>query len=137
MMRLEPPELGHVEIRIDRPTDAPARVDITVERTETLTLLLRDQPQLQRALDQAGVPPEGRSVTFHVAAPETAAPRSEPAVPQPMSYAAGGLTGDGSNGTSRQGNGPGNFAGASDGAETDVLPMDAPVWVRAGLDITA
>jgi flagellar hook-length control protein FliK len=72
-LRLDPPELGHVQIRIDRPADAPARVDITVERTETLTLLLRDQPQLQRALDQAGVPPDGRSVTFHVAATEAGA----------------------------------------------------------------
>ncbi len=60
-VRLDPPELGHVQIRIDRPTEAPARVEITVERAETLTLLLRDQPQLQRALDAAGVPAEGRS----------------------------------------------------------------------------
>jgi flagellar hook-length control protein FliK len=50
-MRLQPPELGQVQIRIERPADAPARVEITVERSETLTLLLRDQPQLQRALD--------------------------------------------------------------------------------------
>ena len=75
-MRLDPPELGRVQVRIDRPTDAPARVEITVEKAETLTLLLRDQTQLQRALDQAGVPAEGRSVTFHVASPEPA-PRSE------------------------------------------------------------
>ena len=79
-MRLDPPELGQVQMRIDRPPDAPARVEITVEKAETLTLLLRDQPQLQHALDQAGVPPEGRSVTFHVASPEPA-PRSERATP--------------------------------------------------------
>ena len=71
-VRLDPPELGQVQVRIDRPPDAPARVEITVEKPETLTLLLRDQPQLQHALDQAGVPPEGRSVTFHIASPEPA-----------------------------------------------------------------
>ena len=57
-LRLDPAELGHVQIRIDRPQDAPARVEITAERPETLALLQRDQPQLQRALDQAGVPLE-------------------------------------------------------------------------------
>ncbi len=72
-LRLEPAELGQVQIRIDRPQDAPAQVEITVQRPETLTLLLRDQPQLQRALDQAGVPADGRSLTMHVAAPQSAA----------------------------------------------------------------
>ena len=72
-LRLEPPDLGHVEIRIDRTADAPAHVNITVERPETLILMLRDQPQLQRALDQAGVPPDGRSVTFHIATAEPGA----------------------------------------------------------------
>jgi flagellar hook-length control protein FliK len=78
-VRLDPPELGHVQVRIERPQEAPARVEITVEKSETLTLLLRDQPQLQRALDQAGVPAEGRSVTFHVASPDPM-PRIEPAL---------------------------------------------------------
>ena len=36
-LRLEPAELGQVQIRIDRPTDAPAQVDISVQRPETLT----------------------------------------------------------------------------------------------------
>ena len=72
-LRLEPAELGQVQIRIDRPQDAPAQVDISVQRPETLTLLLRDQPQLQRALDQAGVPADGRSLTLHMAPPDSAA----------------------------------------------------------------
>ena len=96
-MRLDPPELGHVQVRIDRPPDAPARVEITVEKVETLTLLLRDQPQLQHALDQAGVPAEGRSVTFHIASPEPA-PRSEPAAVPAPGVATGGPSGDGSHG---------------------------------------
>ncbi len=83
-MKLEPPDLGQVQIRIDRPTtDTPAHVAITVEKAETLTLLLRDQPQLQRALDQAGVPAEGRSVTFHVATPAPAARTDTATAPQP------------------------------------------------------
>jgi hypothetical protein len=136
-MRLDPPELGHVQLRIDRPLDAPARVEITVEKAETLTLLLRDQPQLQRALDQAGVPPEGRSVTFHVASPDPA-PRSDPGTIPAPGVATGGPSGDGSHGAHRQ-------AGHQRQEQAGTLDTDDPLfssntwpgWVRGGLDITA
>src|SRR6185503_14296221 len=103
-VRLDPPELGHVEVRIERPPEAPARVEITVEKAETLTLLLRDQPQLQHALDQAGVPPEGRSVTIHIAAAEPGSRSDGPAAPLPGA-ASTGPAGDGSHGAARQGSG--------------------------------
>jgi hypothetical protein len=136
-LRLDPPELGHVQIRIDRPADAPARVDITVERTETLTLLLRDQPQLQRALDQAGVPPDGRSVTFHVAATEAGA-RYDGGPGSGGTGTGSSATGDASYGASHQGGRParGGFADTDD-TNTDFTLAAAPGWVRAGLDITA
>lgn len=136
-MRLDPPELGQVQIRIERPLDAPARVEITVERAETLTLLLRDQPQLQRALDQAGVPPDGRSVTFHVATPESGARSDGPPAPNPGANIAG-QPGSGSGGTPRQHGNPqqrtGNAMGDSD---TELSAVALPTWLRAGLDITA
>jgi hypothetical protein len=134
---LNPPELGHVQVRIERPSEAPARVAITVEKAETLTLLLRDQPQLQRALDQAGVPAEGRSVTFHVA-PADPAPHSEPGPAATQGVAAGGQSGDGSHGATRNGGQPAHRqAGGSADAETEFVPATAPRWIRAGLDITA
>ena len=40
---------------------------LAVERPETLLLLLHDRPQLDRALDAAGIPPEGRTVQFSLA----------------------------------------------------------------------
>jgi hypothetical protein len=136
-VRLDPPELGHVQVRIDRPPEAPARVEITVEKAETLTLLLRDQPQLQRALDQAGVPAEGRSVTFHVASLEPT-PRSEPATAPAPSVAAGGPSDDGWHGAPRNGGQPGRqHAGASEGADAGLTPIALPGWVRGGLNITA
>jgi flagellar hook-length control protein FliK len=136
-VRLEPPELGHVQVRIDRLPEAPARVEITVEKAETLTLLLRDQPQLQRALDQAGVPAEGRSITFHVASLEPT-PRSEPATAPAPSVAAGGPSDDGSHGAPRNGGQPGRqHAGASEGPDPRFTPIVLPGWVRGGLDITA
>jgi hypothetical protein len=137
-LRLEPPDLGHVEIRIDRPISAPAHVDITVERPETLTLLLRDQPQLQRALDQAGVPADGRSVTFHVATVEPAA-RSDGAGFGPGGGPGGsGGGGDGSSGAPRHGGTPSHrvFTGQDD-TETEFQRVALPGWVSAGLDITA
>jgi flagellar hook-length control protein FliK len=135
-LRLDPPDLGHVQIRIDRPPEAPARVDITVEKAETLTLLLRDQPQLQRALDQAGVPPDGRSVTFHVASTEPTARHEAVSAPSAGTGSAG--TGDASYGASQQGGGPPRreFAGADD-PDTEFSQAAPPGWVRAGLDITA
>ena len=133
-VRLEPAELGHVEIRVDRAAGAPVRVEITVQRPETLTLLLRDQPQLQRTLDQAGLPPDGRSLTFHVAAPE-------PAGSAQGSGAAGSIGGGAGGGAN-----PG-FTGQQTGqSRWGVAPDDEPSdggqppltrWLRAGLDITA
>jgi hypothetical protein len=100
-------------------------------------MLLRDQPQLQRALDQAGVPAEGRNVTFHVAAPEPPLRTDTGTAPVPNTNA-GGLTGDGSHGAARQhtrsGRRPHDTAD-DDGAQ--FTPITASRWMRAGLDITA
>ncbi len=136
-VRLDPPELGHVQVRIDRLPEAPARVEITVEKAETLTLLLRDQPQLQRALDQAGVPAEGRAITFHIASPESAA-RSEPATSPAPGVAADGSIGDGAHGAPRNGGRQGQPpAVASDDANPGFTPIALAGWARGGLDITA
>ena len=136
-VRLDPPELGHVEVRIDRLSDAGARVEITVEKAETLTLLLRDQQQLQHALDQAGVPADGRSVTLNIDSHEPTS-RKDWATPTAQGAAAGGLSGDSSHGASRQGGQPGRqHAGMNAGDETEVTPIATPDWARAGLNITA
>ena len=135
-LRLQPPELGQVHIAIERPQDAPPRVDITVERSETLTLLLRDQPQLQRALDQAGVPSEGRSVAFHLATPEPSARPETPLFATPggaPSYA-----GDDRRGPPREPVPSQPQPQPQDEAALDQAdPLPPPVWLRAGLDITA
>jgi len=65
-IRLDPPELGTVQIHLEHPADAPTQVQINVQRPETLTLLMHDQPHLQHALDQAGVPAEGRTLNFQL-----------------------------------------------------------------------
>lgn len=136
-LRLDPPELGHVQVRIDRPAEAPARVEITVEKPETLALLLRDQPQLQRALDQAGVPAEGRSVTFHVASSDPP-PRAETITAPATGVATGGPSGDRSHGAPWNGGRPEQQqTGTSEPTDAEFAPVARPSWVRDGLDITA
>ena len=138
-MKLEPPDLGQVQVRIDRPTtDAPARVAITVEKAETLTLLLRDQPQLQRALDQAGVPSEGRSITFHVGT-LTPATRTDTATAPLPSGPLASMNSDLSHGTPRQSGRPTqpDTVSTDDTEEVDAISAPEPMWLRAGLDITA
>jgi hypothetical protein len=93
---------------------------------------------LQRALDQAGVPPEGRSVTFHVVATEPA-PHHETVSAAGAGTGSAG-TGDASYGASRQGGSPTRRQFAEPGDMTMDMEFDQPApanWVRAGLDITA
>jgi len=94
VVRLEPAELGLVQVGIVRQPDGPARVELMAERPETLQLLMRDQPALHRALDLAGVPAEGRTLHFQLGAPDAARdPAAAPApAPQPGA-AAGGMGG--------------------------------------------
>lgn len=134
-LRLDPPDLGHVEVRVTRLPGEPVRVEVTVQRPETLGLLLRDQPQLQRALDQAGLPADGRSLTFHVAAPPPPASPSASAPTGPSGFAPSGDD-YGSPGNHHQG-GAGRGGMPAEDASADAGPAPSPVWLRAGLDITA
>jgi hypothetical protein len=67
-VRLDPAELGRVEVRIERAEGGPALVQVIAEKPETLLLLQRDQAGLARALDQAGIgQSQGRSLSFSLA----------------------------------------------------------------------
>jgi flagellar hook-length control protein FliK len=54
-IRLDPPELGRLEIRLDFARDGQVTTHIVVERSETLDLLQRDARSLERALQNAGL----------------------------------------------------------------------------------
>jgi flagellar hook-length control protein FliK len=100
IVRLDPAELGRVQVGILRQPDGPSRIELVAERPETLQLLMRDQPALHRALDLAGVPAEGRTLHFQVGSPDPA--RDPSPTPATQSGLAGGnlyqppltLTGD-------------------------------------------
>jgi flagellar hook-length control protein FliK len=54
-IRLDPADLGRIDVRIDVDRSGQVTSHLTVEKPETLSMLRQDAPQLQRALDDAGL----------------------------------------------------------------------------------
>jgi len=77
-VQLAPEELGKVQISLARNADGGTAISVTAERSETLALLVDDQSSLQRALDQAGVPVAGRSLSFSLAEQDLGAGAGQP-----------------------------------------------------------
>jgi flagellar hook-length control protein FliK len=63
-IRLDPPELGHIDVRLDVDRDGNVSSRLVVERPETLDLLRRDAPNLERAFHQAGLKTSDNSLQF-------------------------------------------------------------------------
>ncbi len=63
-LTLEPEELGRIEVAVERTGEARLAITVVADRPETLHLLQRDSALLDRALAQAGVGAEGRSLAF-------------------------------------------------------------------------
>jgi flagellar hook-length control protein FliK len=53
-IRLDPADLGRIDVRIDVDRNGQVTSHLTVEKPATLSMLRQDAPQLQRALDDAG-----------------------------------------------------------------------------------
>jgi hypothetical protein len=131
IVRLDPAELGQVEIRIDRRASGPPEVRIAVERRETLSLLQHDHLLLQQALDRAGIPFEGRQIEFRLV------PRIDAGTGVPA-WAAGD-TGGGQNGFGANDRPTGRGRDGQPETRGSTLPPAgaAPGWLRAGVNITA
>lgn len=54
-IRLDPPELGRVDVKMHVDASGNVNAHLTVERSETLDMFQRDKGSLERALSQAGV----------------------------------------------------------------------------------
>lgn len=63
-IRLNPPELGRVDVRLEFTKDGQVTTHLIVERPETLDMLSKDARQLERALSEAGVDIEQDGLTF-------------------------------------------------------------------------
>ena len=135
-LQLQPDALGQLRIQIDRNPDSPMQVRIEAERPETLALLRRDTPQLQQALDRAGVPREAMTVSYHAAPIVTAAPAAQDAGQTASQFMGTGQSSQGF--ADRGGHRPPMFgAGRSDPAATSEPEPIRPAYARSGLDITA
>lgn len=112
IVAIRPVELGQVEVTLEQRDDGPARLRILAERPETLSLLLRERPALEQALNQAGLEASPGTLSFGLSdqprqdaqdgsqrreptAPRgwsTATPQgSSPALPRPTQVAPRGL----------------------------------------------
>jgi flagellar hook-length control protein FliK len=63
-IRLDPADLGRIDVRIDVDRNGHVTSHLTVEKAETLSMLRQDAPQLQRALDDAGFKTGGGGLQF-------------------------------------------------------------------------
>jgi len=126
-VRLHPADLGMVQVRIETASTGITRVEITAEKADTIQALLRDQPQLHRTLDDAGIPVAGRTITFHVAQPLPAQVASSSNTPAHGGghAAAGGRSGSG---TAETGLSDGN--GSPGGGKTGYTARETNPWSR-------
>ena len=136
-VRLDPIALGHVQIHVERTAEGAIHVAISAERAETLRLLSHDEAGLRQVLDQAGVPPDGRGLSFHISPPPAAADAGDR---DGGLFSGGGMAGrggglsDGQAGDGRAGGGDSSEGGRSSARR----PADPRArWARAGLDIMA
>lgn len=63
-MHLNPAELGRLDVQMKFAKDGTMKAHLTAERPETLSMLQRDQQQLNRILEQAGLNVDENSLSF-------------------------------------------------------------------------
>ncbi|HUC52200.1 MAG TPA: flagellar hook-length control protein FliK [Xanthobacteraceae bacterium] len=63
-IRLDPPELGRIEVQLSVDGNGQVTSHITADRQDTLNLLQNQQPQLQQALEQAGLKTSDSGMQF-------------------------------------------------------------------------
>ncbi|MDE1972966.1 MAG: flagellar hook-length control protein FliK, partial [Hyphomicrobiales bacterium] len=63
-IRLDPPELGRIDVHLDVDRDGQVTTHMTADRADTLQLLQSQQPQLERALEQAGLKTADNGLQF-------------------------------------------------------------------------
>jgi hypothetical protein len=63
-IRLDPAELGRVEVTLEIKEDGEVKASLVVDRVETLALLKREAPHLQQAFEQAGLRQNADGLSF-------------------------------------------------------------------------
>lgn len=66
-LRLDPPELGKIEIQMHFTKDKSVKTHMIFEKPETMLMMQRDSQTLERAMQQAGMDAGGNSLSFELA----------------------------------------------------------------------
>lgn len=65
-LRMDPPELGKIEIQMHFTKDKSVKTHMIFEKPETMLMMQRDQHALERAMQQAGLDAGGNSLSFEL-----------------------------------------------------------------------
>lgn len=65
-LRLDPPELGKIEIQMHFTKDKSVKTHMIFEKPETMLMMQRDQHALERAMQQSGLDAGGNSLSFEL-----------------------------------------------------------------------
>jgi flagellar hook-length control protein FliK len=63
-IRLDPPELGRIDVRLDVDSTGQVTTHMTADRADTLQLLQSQQPQIEQALQDAGLKTADNGLQF-------------------------------------------------------------------------
>ena len=78
-IRLDPPELGRVEVRLSIDSTGKAQAHLTADQPQTLDLLQKDAPALTRALREAGLDVNQDGLNFSLRQQQQQAGQDQPA----------------------------------------------------------
>jgi chemotaxis protein MotD len=78
-IRLDPPELGRIEVRLDVARDGRVTSHLIADRQDTLNLLQRDASDLQRAFQDAGLKTNDNGLQFSLRDQSGGTQQQEPA----------------------------------------------------------
>lgn len=84
-IRLDPPELGRIEVRLDVDRDGRITSHVIADRRDTLDLLQRDASGLQRAFQDAGLKTSDNGLQFSLRDQSTGQQQQNPSSPNPAS----------------------------------------------------
>jgi flagellar hook-length control protein FliK len=81
-IRLDPPELGRIEVRLAVDRDGHTTTSLIADRSDTLDLLRRDASGLERALQDAGLKTADNSLQFSLRDQSTGQQQSNTPAPR-------------------------------------------------------
>jgi flagellar hook-length control protein FliK len=87
-IRLDPPELGRIDVRLEVDKNGQVTSHLRVDRVETLDMLRRDSANLERALQDAGLKTSDNTLNFSLRDQSFRQPQGQSASPSTQYLAA-------------------------------------------------